>query len=428
MKKCSKPMIQRLTLGEFLEKHRGRCISIPLFQRNYKWDHKTVQKFLEDIRRAKQSGKKAYMIGMMTLYVEKENGAVQVIDGQQRLITLALAARAFVCYDGRFPLLQFERDTDQKERESFLCREKESGGVDVKHMKAVLKLLREMPGAESGEGEALFSWMSGHVEMVCRYTEKEPLQEFLCLNEKKIPFGNADYDRAYLSRHFAEIQGEIRPENVIEKHKEIQNYLYKKETEDIFCLAAKRDRDGRYTDNRMDLLFAKEKGGMQSVYEAAEAMEEEERMETYRRRFTYLENCCRVFEALSGQLKLNVNSYHAVRALYTWVDPGFDFFQLIDWEPMDGTAFEKNLYQEFQRRESENVFMQSQLFEELQEQIDKKLGETAALKHYKEGGYQESVKQPSKDVLDFFEQKVREAEMLLAMGKNFGTSGETDER
>ena len=135
-----------------------------------------------------------------------------------------------------------------------------------------------------------------------------------------------------------------------------------------------------------------------------------------------------MFEALSGQLKLNVNSYHAVRALYTWVDPGFDFFQLIDWEPMDGTAFEKNLYQEFQRRESENVFMQSQLFEELQEQIDKKLGETAALKHYKEGGYQESVKQPSKDVLDFFEQKVREAEMLLAMGKNFGTSGETDER
>lgn len=60
--------------------------------------------------------------------------------------------------------------------------------------------------------------------IICRYTENEPLQEFLCLNEKKTPFSSTDYDRAYQLKYWS--NQEITQEMVLKEHAEIQRYLY----------------------------------------------------------------------------------------------------------------------------------------------------------------------------------------------------------
>lgn len=415
MQKKREPMMHKFTLGEFLGKYRNQSIHIPLFHRNYKWDNQTVKKFLADIRKAEETGKETHMIGMMTLYAGTDSGAVQVIDGQQRLITLALLARALGCCDENFPILHFERDTVQKERENFLRREEESGSVDVKHMKSALELLREALKDEKREGRVVFDWMKDHVNLVCRYTENEPLQEFLNINDKKIPFGPADYDKAYLLKHFEEVEEGITPENVIEMHREIQNYLYKKEYEAVFCLAAKKGR-GEHSSNRMDVLFAKDRDSM--------GTDEDEQRSAYRKRFTYLKNCREIFAVLGrglkedGQSKLNVNLYNAVRALYQWIDPGLDFFELIDEKPMSGTAFERNVYERFRSPESKNVFMQSQLFEEVQDDIERQLVGAEVAEGYGEMVYKEKMQEVSRGVLDVFDKRVRETEALLEMGKN----------
>lgn len=73
---------------------------------------------------------------MATLYVDdsKEKPIVQILDGQQRIITLSLLAKALDKYN-EFPQLKFERD-ENHEREDFLAKKTNTvSGLDVFHMK-----------------------------------------------------------------------------------------------------------------------------------------------------------------------------------------------------------------------------------------------------------------------------------------------------
>lgn len=68
-------------------------LSIPDYQRPYKWTRKNVIELLSDIQKAVEDGKKynqvfKYRIGSVILH--KENDDYEIVDGQQRLITLTL--------------------------------------------------------------------------------------------------------------------------------------------------------------------------------------------------------------------------------------------------------------------------------------------------------------------------------------------------
>tara|TARA_R110000744_G_scaffold812_4_gene3065 strand:- start:9593 stop:11038 length:1446 start_codon:yes stop_codon:yes gene_type:complete len=71
-------------------------LSIPEFQRPYKWETKHVKQLLEDIVLHKD--KSAYRLGTAVLYDNKDPNelktCLQVVDGQQRLITMSLIAHA----------------------------------------------------------------------------------------------------------------------------------------------------------------------------------------------------------------------------------------------------------------------------------------------------------------------------------------------
>lgn len=70
-------------------------LKIPYYQRPYKWKRRNVIELLRDVENAIESsqtsnGAKHYRLGTIILHEDKDNGLYNVVDGQQRLLTLAL--------------------------------------------------------------------------------------------------------------------------------------------------------------------------------------------------------------------------------------------------------------------------------------------------------------------------------------------------
>lgn len=65
-------------------------ITIPNYQRPYVWDTERVKILLEDLDE-QLSAKSQYLLGSLILY--ENNGEIEVVDGQQRLVSLALILR-----------------------------------------------------------------------------------------------------------------------------------------------------------------------------------------------------------------------------------------------------------------------------------------------------------------------------------------------
>ena len=74
--------LKLLTLGNILEKK----LVIPEYQRPYKWKEETILKLLNDIKN--NNNKNEYRIGTLILHKEKEE--YNIVDGQQRLISISI--------------------------------------------------------------------------------------------------------------------------------------------------------------------------------------------------------------------------------------------------------------------------------------------------------------------------------------------------
>ena len=66
-------------------------LSIPFYQRPYRWTTENVLQLLEDIRQSKAAGKMEYRIGSAIFY-RSQNNQLEIVDGQQRLTTILLIA------------------------------------------------------------------------------------------------------------------------------------------------------------------------------------------------------------------------------------------------------------------------------------------------------------------------------------------------
>lgn len=75
-----------LKIGEVLKMN----ISLPDYQRPYKWQSEHVRQLMSDLRY--HQGKHAYRLGSFVFHEYKENGQdrLDIVDGQQRLVTLLL--------------------------------------------------------------------------------------------------------------------------------------------------------------------------------------------------------------------------------------------------------------------------------------------------------------------------------------------------
>jgi hypothetical protein len=61
---------------------------VPLYQREYSWTLDEIKEFWADLQHAKQSESESYFLGLVIL--TENNGIYQVVDGQQRMLTLTL--------------------------------------------------------------------------------------------------------------------------------------------------------------------------------------------------------------------------------------------------------------------------------------------------------------------------------------------------
>jgi len=64
-------------------------LTIPEYQRPYKWTAKNASQLLDDIEEAMNSNKEVYRVGTLILHEDKE-GKYNIVDGQQRTITFSL--------------------------------------------------------------------------------------------------------------------------------------------------------------------------------------------------------------------------------------------------------------------------------------------------------------------------------------------------
>ena len=75
-------------------------LSIPSYQRPYRWKIKNVRQLLEDILTNRIAGKERYRIGSVILHKNGDN--FDIVDGQQRITTLLLLAKAIQKQDCLF--------------------------------------------------------------------------------------------------------------------------------------------------------------------------------------------------------------------------------------------------------------------------------------------------------------------------------------
>lgn len=434
-----------VSLGQLIDQLPGKQAIIPLLQRNYKWGIRndeatqgaTIQKLFDDIFTAKDSQKDGYSIGMMTLY-EKEN-SIQIIDGQQRMISLSLIAKALGHYDD-FVQLEFERD-DNEERKHFLTSGQEysaSKSVDVLHLKSAFEYLKQEKNIGTWSQEKrdeFYQWMIENVHVITRYTENEPLQEFLCLNEKKTPFSSTDYDRAYQIKYQSEHKNAISPDMIVEEHMAIENFLYS--NDEIYNLIKVRYQT---LPNRMDVLFEKimEKypklKGVNLSYYYDKLDESNHQADGYEGAYHYLRRCHEVFHNLYQELeeregsKLNVNCYNAIMMLYSMNDE-FKFFHLIDGKE----SFEEKVKARFnlQIEQNKNAFMQSQLYSKLintsftdevltlENSLFEKKSDSEKERYYEKKQYISSA------ISSLFDEKIKIIEALIEKGHNNGAVSKT---
>lgn len=63
---------------------------VPKYQRPYKWKEKNVIQLLEDISDSFFANRKSYRLGTVILHNDKETNRLNIVDGQQRLVTISI--------------------------------------------------------------------------------------------------------------------------------------------------------------------------------------------------------------------------------------------------------------------------------------------------------------------------------------------------
>lgn len=104
------------SVAEIIDIVENKYTYIPLLQRNYKWTTECASELAEDLWDSYTSkNEKTYQLNMITIYKNKKDTSLQILDGQQRLITLKLFL-TFLETNSRNINFAFERDFKINER------------------------------------------------------------------------------------------------------------------------------------------------------------------------------------------------------------------------------------------------------------------------------------------------------------------------
>lgn len=200
-----------VTLGELIAginkaiKDFKSKVYVPMYQRNYKWNRSTATKLINDLIDAYENNEKK-SIALFTLYIDAENN-IQVVDGQQRMITLQLMFKALGKLDEFIPL-EFERDfflnNEKDKRVQFIKKIDEDVSASVA-LSDKRRFIHNYYGIENTIKEKgidnynkFIDVLKNNVSLLLHITRDEPVSEFLNLNCNKTQFSVCDRVRSAL--------------------------------------------------------------------------------------------------------------------------------------------------------------------------------------------------------------------------------------
>lgn len=283
-----------VSFNNIIENCFKRCnVYIPLIQRNYKWDTETASKLAVNLWSAFKNEQKTYTVGMITFYNESKEydqlmkctPKMQLIDGQQRIITLFMLLKYIMPNTEHFSF-DFERDEGIKEvkfsRKEYLNNisssdswEKKDMYTDVVRFKnnyvAIKTALEtnELNAYDVAESEKFAEYIMNNVYFLLHISETEPFDEFLNLNKNKTRFVISDRIKANL---IIDSKEKNNKEKVLDLFQNLSKNLFsKKEVWELvkqgYCESKtperdeKRERIKHYPDeNRLKLLCCERYG------------------------------------------------------------------------------------------------------------------------------------------------------------------------
>lgn len=170
-------------------------LKIPDYQRPYRWSDVQVSQLINDILHHMRIGKQKYRLGTIVLH-QKEQGAINIVDGQQRLLTLSM-----LCYY-----------LDDKSTIGLLTEDLPSISVDnLQHNAAHIK--QHLAGLNDTEKQLLKSFLLHQCELVCVTLDdiSEAFQFFDSQNSRGKSLETYDLLKAF---HLREMQRESADEVV----------------------------------------------------------------------------------------------------------------------------------------------------------------------------------------------------------------------
>ena len=200
-----------ITLGKLIKKINDTIgsyskVYVPMYQRNYKWSQSTaVLEFVEKLIAAYKNNKPK-SISLFTLYIDDKNN-IQVVDGQQRMITLLLLFTALGKTED-FIKLEFERDFSllSGKRIDFISGLSTDNTINKVALTDKRRLKYNYCGIKKAvdnginkeDVENFVAYLKENVSLLLHITKDEPVSEFLNLNCNKTKFSICDRVRSTL--------------------------------------------------------------------------------------------------------------------------------------------------------------------------------------------------------------------------------------
>lgn len=300
-------------------------VYIPLIQRNYKWDKGQAKKLATDIWNAYQKKQEMYTVGMITFCEfdrDKEEKMLQLIDGQQRIITLYMLLK-LICQGPLEWSFDFERDErvpENRKRKTYLSKINECASwvdkeisTDARRFRNNYMEMKTGLGNEMEKMQDFKEYIENHVYFLIHVSEIEPLDEFMNLNKNKTRFVVSDKIKASM---VMEAEAEQRNQ-VLELFEKLSKCLYS--NSEVWDLLSKgylqnevpetneerKERDLYPDENRLKILCCDRYGANETA--KYEWKSEFETLSKYRKILADLEN------DIKGD---NWNSYNAFNYLH----------------------------------------------------------------------------------------------------------------
>ncbi|KXV32791.1 hypothetical protein AD940_12520 [Gluconobacter thailandicus] len=202
-------------------------ISIPNYQRPYRWGIRNINDLFTDL--ATHQNKSAYRLGSVVFHEHAENGKkLDIVDGQQRTLTLMLAVKALIdnleeeSRSGKEQVGRFQRqDLRQQLRElsapihAFMARERFPSRDSAANLKRNYIELRRLVARPEFDAQQI-DFLLNRCQVVCFVLKdiSEAFQFFDSQNARGRDLAPHDLLKAFHLREFAESEADLKAETV----------------------------------------------------------------------------------------------------------------------------------------------------------------------------------------------------------------------